>query len=358
MNRIVLLLALFAFALPSFGDGFLRPPKDYKGPLSEDAQEAIIVFTPGTEETSAKQDMILKIAVNGQTDDFAWIIPFPNPPKTAKESAKLFDELRNYVRFRTAPPMPKSNKTGGFFGSAKSAAPPVAKVEVISRELVGAYEVAVVRENEANSLNAWLKENGYQPIPTKGAKVVAEYRAKNYVFACVKVRDTKLATSKTRRAELHPLRFSFDTGGRDGVYFPMRLTGLQDEPFNVNLHIFHRYWLNDRVNGYGYLHRGLKMAHRDWDTARCQPSGGKSWSDPAGDSFLADAKHIVPSVTKLMQKRHPGRRFYLTTLKATRVLPADILEGRGDYWFFPFYTNPKMIPYDAQAGGPAHAIYK
>ena len=52
---LALLLATNFLAL---GDGKVMPPHDYKGSLEEKAQEAIIVFTPGTSEKSAVQDLI------------------------------------------------------------------------------------------------------------------------------------------------------------------------------------------------------------------------------------------------------------------------------------------------------------
>ena len=55
-------------------DGKVMPPVDYKGSLEEKSQEAIIVFQPGSETKSARQDMILKITVKGESDSFAWVI--------------------------------------------------------------------------------------------------------------------------------------------------------------------------------------------------------------------------------------------------------------------------------------------
>ncbi|NIP98362.1 MAG: hypothetical protein GWO24_35105, partial [Akkermansiaceae bacterium] len=43
-----------------------------------------------------------------------------------------------------------------------------------------------------------------------GEKLIESYRRKNYVFACVKVSDVTLENG-ARQAELHPLRFTFET---------------------------------------------------------------------------------------------------------------------------------------------------
>ena len=48
----------------------------------------------------------------------------------------------------------------------------------------------------------------------------------------------------------------------------MKLTGLQSQPFSVNLYVLYRYWLNDSKSKFGYEHRGFRLKYRDWDGAR------------------------------------------------------------------------------------------
>src|SRR4051794_35898977 len=79
-------------------DGMLVAPKDYAGSLEEKAQEAILIFQPGDATHKATEDLILKIRVQGEVAQFAWVIPLPNEPATAREDAALFTELHNYVQ--------------------------------------------------------------------------------------------------------------------------------------------------------------------------------------------------------------------------------------------------------------------
>ncbi|MEM7386594.1 MAG: DUF2330 domain-containing protein, partial [Verrucomicrobiota bacterium] len=197
MKRSLLYLLIVAFLTGSLcADGLVRPPRNYAGSLEERSQEAIIVFQDGTETTSAKQDLILKIRVEGNAADFAWIVPLPNNPTTAKESAKLFEEVFNYVEARTR----RSKKKGAKGADSVGEATVRNAVEVLSREVVGSYDVAVVRERESGALNGWLKEEGYQEIEN-GDRVIEHYRRKNYVFACIKVSEAKLAEeTKAKRA--------------------------------------------------------------------------------------------------------------------------------------------------------------
>lgn len=337
-------VAFLSLAGICFADGKVIRPVNYTGSLEETSQEAIIVFHGGDEEKSATEDLILKIEVAGDTDDFAWVVPFPNPPQTAEESDKLFKELFSYVETRLRP-QPKAKFSGLKSANAVEGEAIDQKVEVISREVVGSYEVAVVKEKIAGSLNEWLEKEGYQPLEN-AEDVISFYREKDYVFACVKVADTGLKKAKGEKVDLHPLRFTFKTGGRDGVYFPMKMTGLQTEPFNVNLYVFYGAWLNDHINGYGYEHRGFSMKYRDWDTKECKANAGKAWSLPERDPFLKNLAGQIPTVKKFFQKRHPGELFYLTNVQANGLKPKDVRQWKNDLWMYPFYTDKEFIPYD------------
>jgi hypothetical protein len=215
---------------------------------------------------------------------------------------------------------------------------------------VGSYDTAVVRERVAGTLNKWLVDEGYQAL-VDADDVVDFYRKKGYVFACIRVSDAQL--TRDEPVELHPLRFSFKTGGRDGVYYPMKMTGLQKAPFDVNLYVFYGAWLNDKLNRYGYVHRGFRLNHRDWDTRECEPNAGKSWSAPDMDPLLRAQAHRIRSVTKLFQKLHPGERYYLTNIQADQLDPGSVRMWKDDLWLFPYYVDSRFVPYDARPGGAA-----
>jgi hypothetical protein len=350
-----LIAALVGIGTPSLAraDGMVVAPKEYKGSLEERSQEALILFHAGDEARPASEDLILKIRVEGSTESFAWVLALPDVPTTAPEDGALFEELHRYVQLRKISTSAKVN-AGGVKSEAKSAAPAPAAVEVISRKDVGSYDVAVVRENVGGALNGWLVENGYRRL--EGADDLIDfYRKKGYIFACVRV--NKAAQQKGGSADLHPLRFTFSTKGRDGVYFPMRLTGLQSAPFDVNLYVMYGKWLNDQVNGFGYVHRGFRLNWRDFDSEACEPNAGKGWSDPPSDPYLRTYAGMVPAVTKLCQKLHPGERYYLTNLQAHGLNPRDVRAWPDDLWLFPYYTDPKTVPIDARPGGTAADAY-
>jgi len=350
-------LAGVVFALTccpaAWGDGVMVGPRDYKGSIEERAQEAIIIFHGAKTTGGAVEDLIFKITVEGKARDFAWVIPFPNEPVAAKEDAALFRELFDYVEARKNAMHRKQKYGKGVMGI--SPAPEADEgVEVLSRRIVGKYDVAMVRETVPGALNHWLRAEGYQELPN-AEDVIAFYRRKKYVFACVKVSESALETEET--VDLHPLRFTFKTGGRDGIYFPMKMTGLQKKRFDVNLYVFYRFWLNDHVSKFGYEHRGFRLNYRDWDSPRCRANGGKAYSFPKLDPFLKGMSGRLGTVTRLFQKLHPGEKYYLTHIHAVKLVPGDVRNWADDLWLFPYYTNRSFVPFDARPGGCASTAW-
>jgi len=251
MKTILPFLTLLALPITIFADGMVVPPQKYEGSLNETAQEAILIFHKGTEQQPSSQDMILKISVQGETKDFGWVVPLPSVPETGKADAAMFRELHDYVQARQ-PRRPKA--TPGGFNRIDSKAESAPAAQVIKREIVGSYDVAIVREKKDGGLKDWLEENQFK-TPENVGDLIAFYRKKGYVFACMKVSDAEM--KKGSSADLHPIRFRFTTGGRDGIFFPMRMTGLQKERFNLNLYVFYDKWVNDRLSRFGYMQKGL-----------------------------------------------------------------------------------------------------
>jgi hypothetical protein len=339
----------------ALGDGKIFPPRQYKGSIEERSQEAIILFHQSGATGKATEDLILKINVEGSVDvaeTFGWVVPFPKEPTVSAAKAVWFKEIFDYVQARKQTSRRPSAKADGA-AATKAAAPPQ-KVKVLSRKIVGTYDVAIVQETEAGGLNAWLEKEGFATLED-GDVIIEFYRKKKYVFACMKVAGAELSAGKP--VDLHPLRFTFETGGRDGIYFPMKLSSLQDKPFDVNLYVFYKAWLNDHRSTFGFEHRGFELNYQDWDTPQCEPNAGKAWSAPGRDPFLKSVAYKIPALTKMFQTLHPGSRYYLTNIRARQIDPKDLADWPDDLWLFPHYTNSKFIPFDARPGGVAHGTY-
>lgn len=345
---VTLLVAICFPAAILMGDGKVIRPRNYKGSLEEKSQEAIIIFNGGEKRGDAIEDLILKITVAGEARNFAWVIPFPSEPIVKKEDPKLFAELFKYVELRRSRPARKF-KSGGLGTDAKNDAE-APKVKVLSRKVVGDFEIVTVKETQEGGLNPWLEKEGFQKLED-AEDVIGFYRKKDYVFCCIKVRSESLATEK--KIDSHPLRFTFKTGGQDGIYFPMKMTGLQQDHFDINLYVFYRFWINDKLNKFGYQNRGFELAFRDYDTKECEANGGKAYSLPSSDPYLKFYARHIPTVTRLFQKLHPGKKYYLTNIKARNLDPEDVREWSDDLWVFPYYTDRTVVPYDVQDNGPA-----
>lgn len=128
-------------------------------------------------------------------------------------------------------------------GTARSSAGGAAPgVVVLSREIVGSYDVAVVGADAAATgiardaaLAAWFKQNGFV-LPASAAPLLAEYAAKSWVFAAVKLRPDAAATSAAYLTP-HPLIFKFKT---TAPVYPMRLTGIGNGLLTLDLYVFGR----------------------------------------------------------------------------------------------------------------------
>ncbi len=335
------LLLLLLVAGRAWADGKVFRPRAYTGSLEEQSQQAILICTPAESGEETTQDLILKIGVKGDVDRFAWVIPFPNVPAVEKEEAKLFADLFNYVESRRADR--HSTKPAGAGSKGADSTLDKKPVEVLARMTVGSYDVAIVRENEPGELNRWLKKEGYQELGDGAEDVLKFYREKKYVFACLKVIDAK--PDERKYIELHPLRFTFKTGRDEGIYFPMKLTGLQSDPFDIDLYVFHRYWIDGHQSDAGYEHHGFRLDYRDWDSSACKANAGKTYFAPEADPFLNPKAHLLPAVTRLFQKLHPGKHYYLTKISGT-FRPEDVRVWSDDLW---------LETYRVTVVGPAQA---
>jgi len=344
------LLVLLGLAAPGStrGDGILVPPIPPEAgrpppTLWESRQEAIIIAGLDAARGKAVEDLVLKISVRSleEVRTFTWVIPFPNPPEASIEDPEVFEEVHRYLREHgmeddggeTPGTVEEKSRRGAPRGGARGApaeqpaGPGDPKLRVISRKAAGGYDVSIVQALEKGALEVWLEREGYRPAG--GGDVFEFYREKGYVFACLKVTGVELAQGKT--VELQPIRFRFETGGRDGVYFPMKMTGIQAEPFDLELHLFTPKPVDEDASRYGYAHRGLRRLAREGN---------------------ADAAPLPLLAGLLRRAPHDGRH-HLTTIGIRGMQPGALDAWPDDLWVFPRYADPDFVPLDARPGGPA-----
>ena len=107
----------------------------------------------------------------------------------------------------------------------------------------------------------------------------------------------------------------------------------------------------------GPVHRGFGLRFRDYDSPKCEPNAGKTYSAPGDDAYLAGYARLLPTVKRFFQKLHPGERYYLTNIQAKKMRPQDVRQWRDDLWLFPYYVNRDFVPFDARQGGPAASTW-
>ena len=113
-----------------------------------------------------------------------------------------------------------------------SASPtPRPTVSILDRKLVGIFETTTISSHDPVALQAWLKANGFT-APANRDQAIASYVKDGWIFVAAKIRrdDPALQTSTP-----HPLSFTFKT---EKTVYPMRLTGIDNGPVQVDLYLF------------------------------------------------------------------------------------------------------------------------
>src|SRR5439155_1257195 len=129
---------------------------------------AIIIWDEGTKT----QHFIRRASFETEAPDFGFLVPTPTQPTLAEADNEAFDTLAKI----TAPevvkqPRPTSSGCSPGCGvaapkadndAAGKAEPPV---RVLDEQRVAGYDAVVLEADEANALNSWLTEHGYEFSP-------------------------------------------------------------------------------------------------------------------------------------------------------------------------------------------------
>ncbi len=128
--------------------------------IAEPEQRAAIFFHQGMEE------LFLSVSYRGAVDEFAWLVPTPEPPEIEGSDAVLFLALSAFSPSVTDGGL---NRLSGWQSEGENEG-----VEVIEERSVGAYDLTVVRADDAEDLGSWLEERGFTH-DEKAEEVLEEY---------------------------------------------------------------------------------------------------------------------------------------------------------------------------------------
>ncbi len=268
MQRILLFVLLGLLPLTGAADGKFYPPTAFPTQVTIPDQRALIHFTNGVER------LVIETRFTGAGTNFAWVVPLPNQPVVEAASTGLFPTLNFYFQPTITHHVPRyylgilgaiglllvlrlmmqvcsgplaaltiflllllaaalllpalSTARSKAGGTAESAS---ASVSILDRQLVGVFETTTIASREPQALQTWLRENGFT-VTTNSEPVIADYVKDGWIFVAAKVRRDQ-AGSQTSTP--HPLSFTFKT--KQPVY-PMRLTGVDNGPLQVELYVF------------------------------------------------------------------------------------------------------------------------
>lgn len=209
MRKCILLFWIVGVLL--YGDGVFLWEGDYSG-LREADQLAFIYHE------EQKETLVLSIRYDGRVGNFAWVIPVPSLPKVKLGPENFFYALSDlfvtigHPRSHLGPVMGKPGRDGEF-------------VSVISREIIGDYDVAILSSTDPDALYRWCDIEGYK-LPPKASEVLKPYIDRKWFFVAVKVAAGKKTKGKTLRGELPPLIIEFDSRA---IVYPLRISTLNRE---------------------------------------------------------------------------------------------------------------------------------
>lgn len=182
----------------------------------------------------SREDILMSFGVTGSSGRAAWVMPVPSAAQVSLGDTAVFGELARI----TAPRIEYRDSwwpTFDWLGRGPSATldtagtRPGARVDVLSTQRIGPFDVTRLRGDDAAALAGWLTAKGF-PHPEGLDANLAPYVADGWEIVAIQLvaDDRGAALSGT----LQPLRLSFAS---DEVIYPMRLSRSATAPQNIDL---------------------------------------------------------------------------------------------------------------------------
>jgi len=198
----------------------------------------------------------------GDADQFAWLVPVPEVPEIEVGSWRLVQSaLAGTVPVygfednwmcdgMDPPPSPPSTSGIGFIsmpdGGGTGKGP-----DVISQDVVGAFEFAVLQGGSSESITDWLIENDYA-VEEEAPTILDDYIAEGHVFVAFKLRHGQAVE------DIHPVVIRYP--GTEPC-IPIRLTRVAAED---DMDIRALFLGESRVVSTTYRHVEINEAQLNW----------------------------------------------------------------------------------------------
>lgn len=238
---IAVFIVSLLFAVPAYADGglFGKGGRD----ISEPEQKAVIFFHNGAEE------LVLSVRYEGASEDFAWLVPTPEPPRIEESNISLFQVMSAVTQAPTASVRNQVDSYEHLGGEGW--------VDVLEEMTVGAFDLTVLRAGDAGELRAWLEERGFA-YDGEAEAVLADYIERGWCFTAMRVNPSFLdpasgsAEYELSEGTIDPLRFNFNSP--EPVY-PLRISSLNPGDTEVLLYVL-------APQAYGHGSMELEYAER------------------------------------------------------------------------------------------------
>ncbi|MEW6553665.1 MAG: DUF2330 domain-containing protein [Actinomycetota bacterium] len=263
---VIIFVMSFLFAAPAYADGGFFGPEG--SDISEPEQKAVIFFHEGTEE------LVLSVRYDGATEDFAWLVPTPEPPVIEESSIALFQLMS------TLTPTSADYMKDSYGGSEQLGA----GVEVIDELTVGAFDLTVVRAGDAGELVSWLEERGFV-YEAEAEGILADYIERGWCFTAMRINPSAAdqgsgdmedefwqgnTDRELSQGIVDPLRFTFNA---PVPVYPLRISSLNPGLTEVLLYVL-------GPQAYGHASLELEYAER-WQPGQIGVLG--EFSELAGE---------------------------------------------------------------------------
>ncbi|MFT6162825.1 MAG: hypothetical protein ACJATT_005027 [Myxococcota bacterium] len=263
--RTLISLSVVALAIPldAFACGGFFCNNDF--PVDQSAEQ--IVF--GVDSQTGDTTVHVTVSYEGESDDFAWIVPVPTLPRLDVSSDALFTAISNatqpqFILERSQTGICNLPEFGGRdLEDSDTAFPTDADgggVEVVAKAQVGPYDTLTLRAESSSELLTWLNEAGYD-LPSNLEPVLAPYIASGQYFVALKL------SAGNDTGDLAPLAMTYPS---TSASVPIQLTSIAatpDMPIEV-------YVLGEaRAVPDNYLHVQINESAIDWFT------GGSNYKD-------------------------------------------------------------------------------
>lgn len=171
----------------------------------------------------------VQIQYQGSAEDFSWVVPVPALPTLSVGSDEIFSRLEGatQVRYQLQFSGTEGNckSPGGFLAAPTMADGAVGEakaggVTVVSQQVVGPYDSAILKADTVTELQEWLTKNGYT-IPPRFDEVTKTYVKKDNYFIALRLRRDR------DTGDLAPIVFSYNSSE---PCVPLILTSIAARP--------------------------------------------------------------------------------------------------------------------------------